>query len=234
MTNGENVLLREEYNCLKSRILLLEEIIGKTPIQLFIDQINCIDNVHSVQNIWMNECSHNFIGYTRHELNLMVENYLPAVIHPDDIEEVKNITGHLNTLPDGDITAGLCRIKPKNGDYKQVLVLYSIFKRNPDGTPLQMLNAAIELTHPIITQTQMSDALKEITRQNNLQKIKKITRREAEILKLIAQGFTDKAIAEKLFVSVRTIKTHRYNLIKKIGVSNTAALVAFTVECGLH
>lgn len=52
-----------------------------------------------------------------------------------------------------------------------------------------------------------------------------ITRREKEVLACIAQGLTNPQIAEKLFVSVTTIESHRKNLLHKLDANNTASLV---------
>jgi len=56
-----------------------------------------------------------------------------------------------------------------------------------------------------------------------------ITKREEEILKLIAQGLTNNEISEKLGLSVRTVESHRYNLIKKLNLKNASQLVKFAV-----
>lgn len=52
-----------------------------------------------------------------------------------------------------------------------------------------------------------------------------LTRREKEVLELIAEGLTNGEIAEKLFVSVTTVDTHRKNLLAKFDAKNTAELV---------
>jgi DNA-binding NarL/FixJ family response regulator len=65
-------------------------------------------------------------------------------------------------------------------------------------------------------------ALREQKQTNNTVTI---TRREKEILELIADGNTNAAIAEKLFISASTVDTHRKNLIEKLQVSNTASLI---------
>jgi DNA-binding NarL/FixJ family response regulator len=57
-----------------------------------------------------------------------------------------------------------------------------------------------------------------------------LTRREIEVLKLIAEGLTNQEIADKLFVSTSTIDSHRKNLISKLQVKNTAALVRVAFE----
>lgn len=53
----------------------------------------------------------------------------------------------------------------------------------------------------------------------------KLTRREIEIVKLIAEGLTSQQMADKLFISPRTVETHRANLMKKVGVRNAIELV---------
>jgi DNA-binding NarL/FixJ family response regulator len=57
-----------------------------------------------------------------------------------------------------------------------------------------------------------------------------LTRREREILQLIASGLSNPAIAEKLFLSTDTIKTHRKNIMRKLDVNNTAQLVKYALD----
>lgn len=57
----------------------------------------------------------------------------------------------------------------------------------------------------------------------------KITKREQEILNMIATGKTSVEIADKLFLSVRTVESHRYNIMQKLGIKNTAGLIRFAV-----
>jgi DNA-binding NarL/FixJ family response regulator len=57
-----------------------------------------------------------------------------------------------------------------------------------------------------------------------------LTRREKEILKLISEGLTNPGIADKLFISVATVETHRKNLLAKFKVKNTANLIKVAAE----
>ncbi|MEQ9442993.1 MAG: response regulator transcription factor [Cyclobacteriaceae bacterium] len=57
-----------------------------------------------------------------------------------------------------------------------------------------------------------------------------LTKREREILKLIAEEYTNPEIAEKLYISPRTVDTHRRNLILKLNVKNTAGLVRYAIK----
>ncbi|MEL1253705.1 response regulator transcription factor [Flavobacterium sp. DGU38] len=76
--------------------------------------------------------------------------------------------------------------------------------------------------------------------QNNSLKIERqisnlteLSSREKEILVLIAQEFNTAEIAEKTFISLNTVNTHRRNLLSKLNAKNTAGLVKYAVENGL-
>jgi DNA-binding NarL/FixJ family response regulator len=60
-----------------------------------------------------------------------------------------------------------------------------------------------------------------------------LTERELEIIALIAEGYTNVEIAEKLFLSAHTINTHRKNIMNKLGVNNTAGIVMYAVKAQL-
>lgn len=57
-----------------------------------------------------------------------------------------------------------------------------------------------------------------------------LSSREIEIIKLIAEGLTNKEIADKLFLSAHTINTHRKNLMQKLGIKNTAGIVIYAFK----
>jgi DNA-binding NarL/FixJ family response regulator len=57
-----------------------------------------------------------------------------------------------------------------------------------------------------------------------------LSKREIEILRLICKEFSNAEIAEKLFLSVSTIETHRKNIIAKLGVNNTVGLVMYALK----
>lgn len=55
-------------------------------------------------------------------------------------------------------------------------------------------------------------------------------KREIEIIRLISEGLTSDQIAEKLFISIHTVKTHRKNILRKTGMHNTPDLIAFAIN----
>ena len=60
-----------------------------------------------------------------------------------------------------------------------------------------------------------------------------LSAREREVLKLVAEGNTNKGISALICVSIKTVEKHRSNLMKKLNVHNSAALTAFAIEKGL-
>jgi DNA-binding NarL/FixJ family response regulator len=66
--------------------------------------------------------------------------------------------------------------------------------------------------------------------KSNTGSMVQITERELEVLELILKEHTNQEIAEKLFISVRTVDAHRRNLLQKTGARNTAGLVRYALE----
>jgi DNA-binding NarL/FixJ family response regulator len=60
-----------------------------------------------------------------------------------------------------------------------------------------------------------------------------LTQREREVLKLIAEGYKNREIADYLYISVKTVEKHRANLMKKLDLHSTSALTAFAMERGV-
>ena len=61
----------------------------------------------------------------------------------------------------------------------------------------------------------------------------KLSQREREVLKLIAEGYKNKEIAEDLCISLKTVEKHRANLMKKLDLHNAAGLTVYAVDKGL-
>ena len=61
----------------------------------------------------------------------------------------------------------------------------------------------------------------------------KLTKREKEVMLAIAEELTTLEISEKLFISPKTIETHRMNLLSKLGAKNTAGMIKSAFRLGL-
>lgn len=76
----------------------------------------------------------------------------------------------------------------------------------------------------------MSDEVAATLKNEAHEKSPVLTRRENEILRMIANGHTNPAIADKLFLSLSTVDTHRKSLMRKLNIKNTALLIRYAME----
>ena len=106
--------------------------------------------------------------------------------------------------------------------------------KNIDGRTLQAAIRTVVQNKPFIQEQIRNNMLNEVLSGNKAtsQGIS-LTKREVEILGLVAREMTNQEIADKLFISVRTVETHRVNLTQKLGVHNTAGLVKEAYKRGL-
>lgn len=87
-----------------------------------------------------------------------------------------------------------------------------------------------------VTETIMSGLMKKQKMGSNPKKnlhIPKISRREKEVLALIVEEFTTQEIAEKLYISLKTVESHRSSLLSKLNARNSAGLVRIAIENNL-
>ncbi len=79
--------------------------------------------------------------------------------------------------------------------------------------------------------TYISHSVSEVLKKKNTEDILPVlTKREKQVLELISEGFTNQVIADKLFLDVTTINSHRKNMLTKYNLSNTAALVKLAIN----
>lgn len=86
-----------------------------------------------------------------------------------------------------------------------------------------------------VTQTIMKGLMKQrkASKKTSLGLIPKVSRREKEVLRLIVQEHTTQEIADKLFISLKTVESHRSSLLGKLDARNSAGLVRITLENNL-
>jgi two-component system nitrate/nitrite response regulator NarL len=107
-----------------------------------------------------------------------------------------------------------------------------------DSSPSELI-AAIEAVHrgetyfsPKVSQAVMNDYAR-ISRTKGKKGSAELSRRESEVLTLIAEGLGNKEIAGRLFVSVRTIETHRERIIRKLNIHTVAGLTRYALTKGI-
>jgi len=84
--------------------------------------------------------------------------------------------------------------------------------------------------HPAMTRALLKDVSPLLVPEEN--PTEPLSPRELEVLRLVAQGHTNRQVAEMLHLSVRTVESHRANLMDKLGLSSPAQLVRYAIEHG--
>jgi two-component system, NarL family, nitrate/nitrite response regulator NarL len=106
-------------------------------------------------------------------------------------------------------------------------------------SPPQHLLQAIEAVHggrtyftPSVSETLLSEMIQSGDRATE-PPFAKLTERETEVLRLVADGFTNKQIALRLAISVRTVETHRERVMDKLNIRTVAGLTKYALAKGL-
>ena len=79
---------------------------------------------------------------------------------------------------------------------------------------------------------ELTDNLFQLPRDAETKAYDRLTTREKEVLKLIAEGNSSREAADLLSISVRTVQHHRANLMRKLGLNKTAYLVKYAIRKG--
>ena len=121
--------------------------------------------------------------------------------------------------------------------YNTQEIVLSLFKAGAKGYILKNsskyeLLEAIKTVHNGINYLGV-DINKDLIINDPLEKTIMLSEREIEIVKLIAKGYSNEMIADKLFLSFHTVKTHRKNMLSKLNFNNTAELVKYCSDMGL-
>ena len=85
---------------------------------------------------------------------------------------------------------------------------------------------------PLLSGEMMQELTQMKYKGQNLSPPESLSTREREVLKLIAEGLTNKEIANLLYISIRTVEHHRANIMKKLNIKQTANLVKYAIRKG--
>jgi DNA-binding NarL/FixJ family response regulator len=86
---------------------------------------------------------------------------------------------------------------------------------------------------PIAAAAVVEECQQKVSAEGETDSYQNLTDREREMLKLVAEGYTAREIADMLVISVRTVETHKTNLMKKLNIRNKADLIRFAIRKGI-
>jgi len=95
---------------------------------------------------------------------------------------------------------------------------------------IKTLQTGGEYYSKLVSDNFMKNYFKKFKVEQNLKENEELTQREIEILKLAASGVCNKEIADKLFISVKTVDAHKNHIMQKLKLKNTAEMVLYAVK----
>jgi len=111
-----------------------------------------------------------------------------------------------------------------------------VLKRAAAQDLVQAVRAAARgesFLYPSVAQKVVADYLKRVEAGEDRNRYDGLTEREKEILTLIAGGLSNQQIAQKLFVSIKTVQTHRAHIMEKLNLHDRTELVRYAIRKGL-
>lgn len=208
---------------LREQQRLLEQIMIHIPAIVML-----IDPVDKVL-YWANRQFENLLGWPATETIPSGQTFYETLLSKDDRAHFDEAYRVLSDSSQH-VYKSICKMNSRYNEVFRFNTRISVLDRNPNGSPKRLLCVAIDITQQTETENELKALLREITLNESDTRVGSITRRELQIIQLIAQQQSTKQIAESLHISVPTVETHRRNLLRKIEVKNTAGLIRFAAE----
>ncbi|TAK20682.1 MAG: response regulator transcription factor [Chloroflexota bacterium] len=111
-----------------------------------------------------------------------------------------------------------------------------VLKRSAESDLIEAIRTIVvdnAFLAPAAASALVSDYVRRRDRGEIHEPIERLTAREEDVLKLIAQGFTNVEIADRLVISIKTVETHRAHILGKLGMRKRAELVEYARTHGL-
>ncbi|MBI4728727.1 MAG: response regulator transcription factor [Acidobacteria bacterium] len=111
-----------------------------------------------------------------------------------------------------------------------------VLKRAPAAEVIEAVKAAFRgeaILHPSVAKLLIRDYLTRVEKGQESTSFDQLSKREREIVKLIAEGRTNRDIAEMLCLSIKTVQAHRANFMRKLGLHDRTELVKYAIRRGI-
>jgi DNA-binding CsgD family transcriptional regulator len=195
-----------------------------------------IHDYSTVQVTYMNDWGCNKLNHTKDEINDMGKDYFARFFKPEHIESfIPAMTSLYNRKDETELYSFFHQVRTATEpDWNWYFGISKFFRR--PGT--NNLGELIVIAHPIAGMGNMINKVTKTLDENeyivkHYKNFALLTKREKEIINLLCIGKNTADIAEMLFISQHTIKTHRKNINKKLGISNYAQLIRFGMAFNL-
>ena len=239
--NRQNHSLREIQDDLDLKLLTLDkkQKEGKFDLRDIADflPVGLLVNHQSGRNLYMNKLSEETLKYSMDEIEELGREYQKVIIY--DEVEFKRITLAVDDFyrrnDESEILSFFQKLRPKGClDYEWMYITSKLYRSEPSEKPDTRKLVAC----PVNWIGNMSQKINRTLDENeymkkHFRKFSALTKREKEILTLLAQGYDNPAIAEKLFLSRYTVEQHRKNIRSKTGFRHLAEIIRFAITFDL-
>lgn len=193
--------------------------------------------------IYLSDSVKSVLGYEKEKVPDV--NFFYERVHPEDIETVKKMT--LRAISAGKTQNRLTpmvhlfhltyRMKKKDGSYIKVQRQTGLISQDDDYNILTTFGIFTDITHlnnsKEIQSLLIGPNIPGFSFTDSSAKPRvAYTRREKELIDLLAAGLSSEQIAKKLYISKETVYTHRKNILAKTGVKNSTELMAYVFKNG--
>ncbi|MFN6469215.1 MAG: PAS domain S-box protein [Nostoc sp. SerVER01] len=107
------------------------------------------------QNVYINSQVSKLLGYTQEQIQQMGTQFLPKIMHPEDLARFPNLFQELGSTQDLSIVENEYRMRHVNGEWRWFFSRDTIFTRNPDGSPCQIIGTTFDITERKQTEEQL-------------------------------------------------------------------------------
>lgn len=219
------------------RFLKQLDVVGNSAISIF--------DLFKRDHIYISGNYATLFGYDLDQVNAEGWQYFDKDYHPDDLYQIlkagiyfirMGFSIPVETIKDFKLIYDYRR-KDKQGDYIRVVEQQNVLELDRDNNVWLALSILdISPDKDILTPSRcrlINSKTGDFFHFPPEEEPPKLSSREVEILSLISKGMISKQIADKLFISVNTVNTHRQRIIEKLNVSNTAEAIQYALQIGI-
>lgn len=199
--------------------------------------VGLLINHKAGSNLYMNKVSEQHLNMTLAEATELGMRYQKQIMYDDDEYKraTKLIGGLYERNDETEILSFFQKLRPiGSDDFEWMYITSKLYKRKKDSDPCERLLIACPVK-------MMGDMTSKITRaldenqymKKHFKKFAQLTKREKEILTLVAEGYNNPNIADLLYISRHTVEKHRKNILAKIECKSFAELIRFAIAFDL-
>lgn len=223
----------------------------------FLDQMAKVENsgitvfdLYTKEHIYSSFNMEEIFGFDLEEVKKNGNEYFNSRVHPEDLVSLTkqglSILRFVYTLPIEDRRKykfqNEYRILNQKNKYVRVIEQHTILELDKKGnfwlglsvmdiSPYQNIENGIK-SQMINLSTGVISNVKDVRKKASENHVQ-LTKREAEVLNLVKEGFLSKEISDNLSISVHTVNTHRQKILNKLGANNSIEAIEFALRLGL-